>query len=61
MAADGTIDRTEIVADLERARVELHRLLVEAEITTPGRTRRVAHAGPTSNWYVPHGAEDDPH
>jgi hypothetical protein len=30
-ADDGTIDRTEIAADLERARVEFHRLLDEAE------------------------------
>ena len=28
---DNTIDRTEIAADLERARVDLHRLLAEAE------------------------------
>ena len=30
-ADDSTIDRAEIAADLERARVEFHRLLVEAE------------------------------
>ena len=30
-ADDGTIDRAEIAADLERAGVEFHRLLVEAE------------------------------
>jgi hypothetical protein len=30
-ADDSTIDRAEIAADLERARVELHRLLAEAE------------------------------
>ena len=30
-ADDGTIDRAEIAADLERARVEFHRLLAEAE------------------------------
>jgi hypothetical protein len=31
MAADGTIDRAGIAADLERARLELHRLLAEAQ------------------------------
>src|ERR1700694_1941060 len=31
MAADSTIDRAGIAADLERARVEFHRLLAEAE------------------------------
>lgn len=42
MAANGnTIDRAEIAADLERARIELHRLLTEAErhnaLTRPTR------------------------
>jgi hypothetical protein len=30
-ADDGTVDRTALAADLERARVEFHRLLVDAE------------------------------
>ena len=31
-ADDSTIDRAEIAADLERARVDFHRLLAEAEL-----------------------------